>query len=102
MTPRRQPGRAISARPAPRLPLPAIRKRIWEQACDLVAAGDTRDLARVLANRFSTGVDVIDIVLVLEGSRFQRGAAALKTGVLNALALAREAEDAADETTLSA
>jgi hypothetical protein len=34
---------------------------------------------------------------VLEGSRHQRGAAALKTGVLNALALAREAEDAADE-----
>jgi hypothetical protein len=102
MTPRRQPGRANTARPAPRLPLPAIRKRIWEQACDLVAAGDTRDLARVLANRWNTGADVIDVVLVLEGCRFQRGAAALKTGVLNALALAREAEDAADETTLSA
>jgi hypothetical protein len=37
MTPRRLPGRANSARPAHRLPLPAIRKRIWEQACDLVA-----------------------------------------------------------------
>ena len=79
-----------------------IRKRIWEQACDLVAAGHTRDLSRVLANRWNTGADMIDVVLVLEGSRYQRGAAALKTGVLNALALAREAEDAADETTLSA
>jgi len=74
-----------------RLPLPDVRRRIWEQACDLVADGEKRDLSAVIAKRFDIPESTICLVLTLEGMRHERTAAALRNGVLNALAIASEA-----------
>lgn len=95
MNPRKPARAAISARPAPRLPLPAVRREIWEAARDHVASGDGREVSAVLANRFRLGQAVIDAVLVHEGVRHERIAATLRTGVANALAMAQEAGESA-------
>jgi hypothetical protein len=89
----RKPVRS-EARPLSRvrLPLPAVRLRIWEAACELVAIGESRDLCAVLAGRFSTSARVVGLCLVIEGLRHQRTAAALRSGILSALELGRDAE----------
>jgi len=70
---------------------------MWEQACELIAAGDAREISAVLANRFRTSERVVDAVLVVEGIRHQREAAALRNGLVNTLAIAQEAIAAVDE-----
>jgi hypothetical protein len=64
----------------------------------MVASGETREISEVLASRFHTGERVIDMVIVLEGIKHERIAATLRTGVLNALELARDAETDSRET----
>lgn len=54
-------------------------------------AGESRELSAVLAGRFNTGERVIDAVLVAEGMRHERTAAALKTGIIGALESAKDA-----------
>jgi hypothetical protein len=74
-----------------RLPLPAVRRRIWEQAVELATTDDVRDMAAVLANRFKIPERVIHLVLIAEGMAHERTAAALRNGMVNALSMAREA-----------
>jgi hypothetical protein len=62
----------------------------------LITAGEPREISAVLAGRFNTGERIIDAVLVAEGMRHERTAAALKTGILGALELARDAGAAID------
>ena len=93
---RKQPSKACSARRAA-LPLPAVRRRIWEQACDLIASGEQREPSTILAARFHSSERVINRVLVIEGMRHEREAAALRTGLLNTLEIAREAVATVDE-----
>lgn len=95
MATRKQPSKAAT-RSRASLPLPAIRRRIWEQACDLIASGE-HEHASILAGRFHCGERVISRVLLIEGTRHEREAAALRTGVLNALEIAREAGSSVDE-----
>lgn len=59
----------------------------------MVASGEERSIAAVLANRFNTSERIISLCLITEGMRHERIAAALRTGVLNALEIAREAQD---------
>ena len=73
-----------------------MRLEIWKSACELVAAGETRELSRVLASRFSTSERIIDTVLVIEGMRHERTAATLKTGIIGALEAAKDASAAID------
>jgi len=91
MTPARKPPTSTTQRT--RLPLAPVRRAIWEAARDLVVTGDAREISGVLANRFSSSGAIIDRVLVLEGMRHERIAATLRTGVSNALDMAREAAD---------
>jgi hypothetical protein len=70
---------------------------MWAQACDLIAGGETRELSAVLANRFHTSERIVDAVLVIEGMRHEREAAALRNGLVNTLAIAQEAIAAVDE-----
>lgn len=91
MTPRKPLRKAQNARTGPRLPLPAVRRQIWDAARDLVAAGDTREVSAVLANRYRLPEAVIDAVLIHEGIRHERVAATLRQGIVNALDLANEA-----------
>jgi hypothetical protein len=93
MNPRKPTRTATSARQSPRLPLQPVRREIWEAARDLVASGDGREVSAVLGNRYRLSEAVIDAVLVHEGMRHERVAAALRTGVVNALALARDVGD---------
>jgi hypothetical protein len=67
--PRKPANHATAARRL-RLPGREVRRRIWEQACDLVASGEHRDLSRVLASRFHTSHSVIAACLALEGMRY--------------------------------
>jgi hypothetical protein len=92
----RKPAARAGTPRRPRLPLPAVRVQIWQAACDLVAAGDTRELGRTLASRFSTSERIIDMVLIIEGMRHERTAAALRTGIVGALEAARDAAAAVD------
>jgi len=88
--PRKPANHATSARSRPpRLPTREVRRRIWEQACELVADDDNRDIAGVLANRFHTSERVITLCVVSEGMRHERVAATLRIGVLRALESAR-------------
>lgn len=87
---------AATTRQSPRLPLPAVRRKIWEAARDLVASGDGREISSVLASRFSTSERIIDAVLVIEGLRHERIAATLRTGIVSALEQAREADGEAE------
>lgn len=73
------------------LPLQPVRLKIWRAACDLVANGETRELGKTLASRFSTSERIIDMVLVIEGMRHERTAAALRTGLVGALEAAKDA-----------
>jgi len=79
------------------LPLDAVRRRIWEQACELAVTGDVRDLTAVLANRFQLSRRVIHLTLIAEGMRHERTAASLRNGIVNALAMAREDSSAVAE-----
>ena len=63
----------------------------------MVASGEQREPSTILAARFHSSERVINRVLVIEGMRHEREAAALRTGVLNALAIAREAAATVDE-----
>ena len=91
MTPRKQPGKATVPRASVPLPLPAIRRQIFEQAAELIAVGDPRDISEILAKRFRASPALIARVMVLEALRYEREAAALRHGVRNALQLARDA-----------
>jgi hypothetical protein len=92
----RKPATSASTRRRVRLPLPAVRVAIWQAACELITAGESREISAVLAGRFNTGERIIDAVLVAEGMRHERTAAALKTCILGALELARDAGAAID------
>jgi hypothetical protein len=95
--PTRKPAaRATASRERVRLPLPDVRRQMWEQACELVVAGESRRVSCVLANRFRTSERIIQHCLIVEGMRHERIAATLRTGVVNALELAREAGAAVD------
>jgi hypothetical protein len=95
--PVRKPARTATTGGQPsRLPLPQVRRRIWIQACELVAVGEQRELSAVLANRFHTSERIIDTVLVSEGMRHERIAAALRNGLVNTLSIAHEASSAFD------
>jgi len=94
---RKQPARETGRVQRARLPLPAIRRQIWEQACDLIASGEQCEHSPILARRFQCSEGVISRVLLIEGMRHEREAAALRTGVLNALEIAREAGLSMDE-----
>jgi hypothetical protein len=97
MAPRKQPSKATTSQPRTVLPLPAVRRRIWEQACDLVASGELREHSAILAGRFHSSERIINRVLVIEGMRHEREAAALRTGLLNTLEIAGEAVATIDE-----
>ncbi|MCU1338905.1 MAG: hypothetical protein JWO19_4486 [Bryobacterales bacterium] len=79
-----------------RLPLPDVRKLIWEQACDLAAAGTPQELSAILARRFGLSERIIDLTILAEGMKYQRACAALRTGVIAALEQAREAITSVD------
>ena len=98
MTPRKQPARETSRSTLGRLPLPEIRRKMFDQACELIAAGDPRELSLVIGNRFHISQSVVNRVLVLEGLRHEREAAALRAGIHNAVLLAREAGQSVYET----
>jgi len=57
----------------------------------MIADGHADEISAVLANRFHTSERIIDLVLVAEGMRHERVAAALKTGIVAAMHSAREA-----------
>jgi hypothetical protein len=78
MQPERKPARAATRRvTGTSSPLPAVRKRVWEAACELVTAGSHRDIAGVLANRFSLSKRAVNAILVAEGMRHERIGSAL-------------------------
>jgi hypothetical protein len=59
-----------------------------------VAIGETRDLMRGPSRLVQHQRAVVGLCLVIEGLRHQRTAAALRSGILSALELGREAEAA--------
>lgn len=89
---RKPASRARIGAHSPRLPLPAVRREIWEQACELVTAGRAHELVAVLANRFQFPQRTVVAVLMAEGMSHQRAAATLRNGISNVLMLARDAE----------
>jgi hypothetical protein len=91
---RRKPGKETSARRASALPLPAVRRRIFEQACELAITGDRRDHLAVLANRFSVSQRIVHLSLIAEGMCHERRAAVLHNGVISLFAEARETQSA--------
>ena len=92
MQPERKPARAATRRVAgTSSPLPAVRKRVWEAACELVTAGNTHDLPGVLANRFGLPKRTIHAIIVSEGMRHERISTTLSLGIANLLELAQEA-----------
>jgi hypothetical protein len=97
MAPRKQPTKASTSRSRAALPLPAVRRRIWEQACDLISSGEQREISTILAARFHSSERMINRVLVIEGMKHEREAIALRTGLLNALQIAREAAAGVDD-----
>ena len=94
--PRKQPSKATSSRRTA-LPLAPVRRQIWEAACELITAGEPREHSAILAGRFHSSERIIMRVLLIEGMRHEREAAALRTGVLSALEIAREAAATVDE-----
>ena len=72
----KKPPRAAGSPRRPRLPLRPVRLQIWAAACDLVIQGHGDEVSAVLANRFHTSERIIDMVLVTEGMRQERVAAA--------------------------
>ena len=68
-----------------------VRNACRAAACERVAIGCADEVSAVLANRLHTSERTIDMVLVLQGIRHERVAAALRTGVLSALEEARQA-----------
>jgi hypothetical protein len=96
MAPRKQPSKATASRRGA-LPLAPVRRQIWEAACELITAGESREHSAILAGRFHSSERIITRVLLLEGMRFEREAAALRTGLLSTLELAREAVATVDE-----
>ena len=91
MTPRKQPGKATAPRNSVPLPLAETRREIWSAASDLIAACDSRDISEVLGRRFRVPQAVIARIMVMEALRYEREAAALRSGMRNALQLARDA-----------
>ena len=92
----RKPAARAGMLRRPRLPLQPVRVEIWHAACELVSAGETRELGKALASRFSTSERIIDLVLIIEGMRHERTAAALRTGIVGALEAAKDAGAAVD------
>lgn len=90
MTPRKPAARAGSSWKIS-LPLRPVRKRIWEEAREL--AGSDRPIGATLSRRFELPPATIEAVLVWEGIRHERTATALRTGIVNALEIAREASE---------
>jgi len=90
MATRKQPSKASTSRSRAGLPLLAVRRRIWDQACDLIASGE-REHSAVLAGRFHCSERIVNRVLLIEGMRHEREAAALRTGILNAIEIAKDA-----------
>jgi hypothetical protein len=78
------------------LPLPGVRKQVWAQACDLVSTGTGADIPSLLARRFDTTEEIINRILIAEGMKHEREAAALRSGLLSALSLGREARASVD------
>src|SRR4029077_12989049 len=95
-SPRKPATRAGTIRTAS-LPVPAVRRKIWEAACDLLARQDCRLIHKALANRFQISECAVSRSLVIQGMKHERAAAALQHGVMTALALAREAERSVEE-----
>lgn len=93
----RKPPVRTAARRAPRVPLPSVRRQMWDQACELVSAGDKRDVAVVLANRFKVSRHTVHLVLIVEGKRHERAAVTFKNGLANVLSMVRQAEAAIEE-----
>ncbi len=92
MTPRKPNGRAgIAARP---LPLRPIRRRVWDAALALAFSGEP--IVATLSKRFEIDQVTVETVLVIEGRRHERTAVALRNGIVNTLAIAREAAEDTD------
>lgn len=87
--PKKPPQSARGTRP--RLPLRPVRQEIWVAACDLLIHGDLRDIPAVLANRFHTSERIIGVVLLVEGMRHERVAAAFRNGIAESLNAGHEA-----------
>jgi hypothetical protein len=96
--PRKQPGQAVCSSPkrVP-LPLPSVRKAIWEAACELAVTYDTRNPAKVLAGRFRVSLRTVMLSLITEGMRHERTAKTLWCGIANVLAMARESARCVDD-----
>lgn len=80
MTPKKPNGREHSQR-VPRLPLVSVRRRSWEAALELQRDG--RSISATLTKRFDLPAHTIEAVLLLEGAKPARTAAALRTGIVN-------------------
>ncbi len=76
------------------LPLPTVRRQIWDQAIDLAITGDKRDIADVLANRFKVSKRTILLTLMAEGMTHERTSALFRNGMKNLLDESRNAEAA--------
>jgi hypothetical protein len=74
-----------------KLPLRPIRRRIWDAAQTLAHCGEP--IIATLAKRFDLDHLTIEVVLVAEGRRHEREAAALRNGIVNALEIARESSN---------
>jgi hypothetical protein len=91
MIARKPNGTAGVSRRVKPLPLRPLRKRLWDAAQALFASGEP--VVATLARRFELDQSTIETVLVAEGLRHERTAVALKNGIVNALAIARDAAD---------
>lgn len=86
--PRKPMGREVRA---VRLPSPVVRQQIWDAAVGLL--GSERLISVTLARRFQLSPEAVESVILREGMRHERTAAALHTGILSALQMAREVRD---------
>jgi hypothetical protein len=92
---RKPPARA-SMRRVSGLALAAVRRRIFEAAAELVTTGEARDVPAVLSNRFKLSKRTVTISIVAEALKHERTAVTLRNGMVNLLAMARQAEGAID------
>jgi predicted transcriptional regulator with HTH domain len=85
---RKPNGRVTAPRARRALPIPAVRKQIWEAAQSLDPCDQL--VSEVLAREFELPPSTIEAVLLREGRRYERTAAALRTGIVSALQAGRE------------
>ena len=95
MLPKKSVQHATNGRQRARLPLPGVRRQIWEAVCEMIGDGDPVDLAGI-ANRFRTSERIIAACLAVEGMKHERVANALRNGMVSTLQLAREAGETLD------